>query len=305
VFSSFLRHPSGWPWRQNVLAAADAIEHQLHMLPDGRNPAEVELRQRTAEAVLDHLGAARDAARLEERKRPGHQETPEPRKLAAFRHPFLDWWTGTSVEAAYLNLHEAEIALAQLLPGDPGSPADHGRDRPAAPGGRDRADPWQAGAPAPGRLPHCGQNGPGAQGPAARPDPRVPQHSPDRHRWADDPGGRVLPDRRLEAGRAATVLRATGDDPAARTACAGPGASRDGVPVGGGTADARDPDAPAARSRRRHARVLPGWSVMAARRRALGAELGEGVVEADPRVGAEAEPELAPGEGPCRRAGNS
>jgi hypothetical protein len=116
VFSSFLRHPSGWPWRQNVLAAADAIEHQLHMLPDGRNPAEVELRQRTAEAVLDHLGAARDAARLEERKRPGHQETPEPRKLAAFRHPFLDWWTGTSVEAAYLNLHEAEIALAQLLP---------------------------------------------------------------------------------------------------------------------------------------------------------------------------------------------
>jgi hypothetical protein len=116
LFSSFLRHPSGWPWRQNVLAAADAIEHQLNVLPDGRNPAEVELRQRTAEAVLDHLGAAREAARLEERKRPGHQETPQPRKLAAFRHPFLDWWTGTSVEAAYLNLHEAEIALAQLLP---------------------------------------------------------------------------------------------------------------------------------------------------------------------------------------------
>jgi hypothetical protein len=116
VFSSFLRHPSGWPWRQNVLAAADALEHQLHMLPDGPKPAEVELRQRIAEAVLDHLGAAREAARLEERTRPGHQETPEPRKLAAFRHPFLDWWTGTSVEAAYLNLHEAEIALAQILP---------------------------------------------------------------------------------------------------------------------------------------------------------------------------------------------
>ena len=31
---------------------------------------------------------------------------------------FLDWWTGAPLETAYVNLHEAEIALAQLLPND-------------------------------------------------------------------------------------------------------------------------------------------------------------------------------------------
>ena len=31
---------------------------------------------------------------------------------------FNEWWTGASSEGAYVNLHEAEIALAQLLPDD-------------------------------------------------------------------------------------------------------------------------------------------------------------------------------------------
>ena len=31
---------------------------------------------------------------------------------------FNEWWTGASREGAYINLHQAEIALTQLLPDD-------------------------------------------------------------------------------------------------------------------------------------------------------------------------------------------
>jgi hypothetical protein len=39
-------------------------------------------------------------------------------RLAPVGEQFLDWWTGAPIETAYVNLHEAEIALAQLLPDD-------------------------------------------------------------------------------------------------------------------------------------------------------------------------------------------
>jgi hypothetical protein len=100
-----LLRPWGSPWRAHVLAAAAATSHQLSALPAVRKPAENALRSSVGQAVRYHLQAARKAAWPEEQRLPVSQQ-------------FVDWWTGAPVEAAYLNLHEAEIALAQLLPDD-------------------------------------------------------------------------------------------------------------------------------------------------------------------------------------------
>jgi hypothetical protein len=100
-----LQRPWGAPWRAHVLATADALEYQLGALAAGAS-ADRDLRDSVGQAVKHHLKAAREAA------------WPENDKRLPVGHQFLDWWTGAPCEAAYVNLHEAEIALAQLLPDD-------------------------------------------------------------------------------------------------------------------------------------------------------------------------------------------
>ena len=100
-----LRRPWGAPWRAHVLAAADALQYQLDALPPGP-PAGRDLRDSVGRAVRHHLEVARKAA------------WPKDDGRLPVDEQFLDWWTGAPCEAAYVNLHEAEIALAQLLPDD-------------------------------------------------------------------------------------------------------------------------------------------------------------------------------------------
>jgi hypothetical protein len=107
----FLVHPAGSPWRAHVLATADALKHQLNALPVGRKRAERDLRRSIDQAVQDHLRAACKAAHRDEQR-------PSVGRAGQVGQEFVDWWTGASCEAAYVNLHEAEIALAQLLPDD-------------------------------------------------------------------------------------------------------------------------------------------------------------------------------------------
>jgi hypothetical protein len=102
LFITFLRQPTGSTWRNNVLTAADALEHELDLLPVASTPAERDLRRTAGQAVREHLEAARRAATLTQ-------------PLPGFGYQFIDWWTGNSVEAAYLNLHQAETILAQVI----------------------------------------------------------------------------------------------------------------------------------------------------------------------------------------------
>jgi hypothetical protein len=101
-----LQRPWGAPWRAHVLASADALQYQLDALLAGASPAQPELRRSIDRAVRHHLEVARNAA------------WPEEKNRLPVAEQFLDWWTGAPIEAAYVNLHEAEIALAQLLPDD-------------------------------------------------------------------------------------------------------------------------------------------------------------------------------------------
>jgi hypothetical protein len=139
----FLVHPAGSPWRQHVLASARALEHELDALLIRRKKYALFTRRRTeldciAEAVRDHLKHACKAAswdgqlssddqtqQADQNKQKSHnrqedQKEQERRRsqMGQSAREFVDWWTGASVEAAYVNLHEAEIALAQLLPED-------------------------------------------------------------------------------------------------------------------------------------------------------------------------------------------
>jgi anti-sigma-K factor RskA len=104
LVNKLLQRPWGAPWRVNVLAAADALHYELDALPAAATPAEQDLRRSVGEAVEHHLKAARKAA------------WPEEKKRLSVGEQFLDWWTSAPCEAAYVNLHEAEIALAQILP---------------------------------------------------------------------------------------------------------------------------------------------------------------------------------------------
>ncbi len=99
-----LRRPWGTPWRARVLTAADALEYELAALPVGRTKANQDLKRSVDNAVQHHLRIAREAA------------WPQSDQRLPVGRQFLDWWTGAPCEAAYLNLHEAEIMVAQVLP---------------------------------------------------------------------------------------------------------------------------------------------------------------------------------------------
>jgi hypothetical protein len=104
LFNKLLQRPWGAPWRVNILAAADALHYELDALPAGATPAEQALRRSVGEAVEHHLCKARKAA------------WPAEEHRLSVGAQFLDWWTGAPCEAAYANVHEAEIALTQILP---------------------------------------------------------------------------------------------------------------------------------------------------------------------------------------------
>src|SRR5215217_6627522 len=106
LLNKLLQRPWGAPWRAHVLAAADALQYQLDALPARGRSINPGLRRSVGQAVLHHLKTARKAA------------WPEGEKRIPVGQQLLDWWTGAPCEAAYVNLHEAEIALAQILPQD-------------------------------------------------------------------------------------------------------------------------------------------------------------------------------------------
>jgi hypothetical protein len=106
LLNKLLQRPWGAPWRVNILAAADALHYELEALPAATTPAKQDLRRSVGKAVEHHLDVARTAA------------WPEDENRLSVGRQFLDWWTGAPCEAAYVNVHEAEIALAQLLPDD-------------------------------------------------------------------------------------------------------------------------------------------------------------------------------------------
>jgi hypothetical protein len=110
LLGAFLGHQRCSPWRAHVRASADTLKHELNALPAGRTRAQREFKVAVGDAVQDHLRAAcRFAAWDEEDK---DDQGP------SVGRQFNEWWTGASCEGAYVNLHEAEIALAQLLPED-------------------------------------------------------------------------------------------------------------------------------------------------------------------------------------------
>jgi hypothetical protein len=106
LLNKLLQRPWGAPWRGNILAAADALHYELDALLAEAKPEEQALRQSVGNAVEHHLDVARRAA------------WPKDDKRLTVGAQFLDWWTSAPCEAAYVNLHEAEVALAQLLPDD-------------------------------------------------------------------------------------------------------------------------------------------------------------------------------------------
>jgi hypothetical protein len=101
-----LRRPWGSPWRARAIATADALISQVEVLPRGRTQAEKHLRSSVERAVHHHVDHARAAA------------SPRDSRRLPVSQQVIDWWTGAPSEAAYINLHEAEIALAQILPDD-------------------------------------------------------------------------------------------------------------------------------------------------------------------------------------------
>jgi hypothetical protein len=58
-FAALLRQSSGSPWREHVLAATAAIEHELDVLPAPRLQTGHDLRHSVGTAVHHHLQAAR------------------------------------------------------------------------------------------------------------------------------------------------------------------------------------------------------------------------------------------------------
>jgi hypothetical protein len=109
LLGTFLGHQRCSPWRAHVRAGADALKYQLTTLPPGRGPAGRDRREAVVKAVDGHLRAACKFASWEEE---------EQEQGPSVGRQFNDWWTGASCEGAYINLHEAEIIMAPLLPED-------------------------------------------------------------------------------------------------------------------------------------------------------------------------------------------
>lgn len=95
-----VRHHRAWPafWREYVRANADLIGNEVRTLR-----VDHPVDHPAVGAIEQHLEVARMAT-----ERPGDDDVP------LFRR-FLDWWTGASIEAAFLNLHAAEVLLVELL----------------------------------------------------------------------------------------------------------------------------------------------------------------------------------------------
>jgi hypothetical protein len=102
LFTVLLRSPLRSSWRSHVRAEAKAISHQVSSLPVPAGEPEHTRTVGICEAIRDHLRVAVKAAHPPVKQRSGEH--------------FRDYWTGASIEAAYLNLHAAETALARLLP---------------------------------------------------------------------------------------------------------------------------------------------------------------------------------------------
>jgi hypothetical protein len=110
LLGAFLGHQRCSPWRAHVRASADTLKHQLTALPPGRTRAQREFKDAVGQAVQDHLRAACKFAAWD--------EDDEENQGPSVGRQFNEWWTGASCEGAYINLHQAEIALTQLLPDD-------------------------------------------------------------------------------------------------------------------------------------------------------------------------------------------
>jgi hypothetical protein len=110
LLGAFLGHQRCSPWRAHVRASADTLNHQLNALPAVRTRAQHQFRDAVGQAVQHHLRAACTFASWDE----DEKENNGP----SVGRQFNEWWTGASCEGAYVNLHEAEIALAQVLPDD-------------------------------------------------------------------------------------------------------------------------------------------------------------------------------------------
>jgi hypothetical protein len=234
LLRTILRRPWGSPWRAHVLATADALKHQLNTLPAERTPAKRDLRRSVDQAVRDHLRAACKAAW------PQDEKQLQDEKRLPVGHQFVDWWTGAPCEAAYLNLHEAEIALAQLLPDDQiqaGIPEALARLETM-----DVTDPRRRAAEAQltSRTPKTQRRAAFQSAVRIGLELKDQQHARLRSFrnvvlvttvGADGPGGCRVPGRCLEAGRAPALLRPTTDDRRGRRPAARTGPQRGGLPV--------------------------------------------------------------------------
>jgi hypothetical protein len=92
-------------WQEHVIAKGRFLENQRRLLSARDSLNDAEVKQLIEAAVEKHLNAAHQAA----------GETPDggPRR----RRPLdrlVNTWTGAQVEAAFLNLHAAEVVLANL-----------------------------------------------------------------------------------------------------------------------------------------------------------------------------------------------
>src|SRR4029453_18094863 len=102
VYRFASRLPSRASWRQLVRVQAEFTRHELVILYGcrgrGRGCTEAIL-----EATSKHLDAAEEAA-----------DPDECRKISGMDQ-LIDVWTGASIEAAFRNLHAAEVAMVPLL----------------------------------------------------------------------------------------------------------------------------------------------------------------------------------------------
>ena len=106
---SILLQPSlSATWQAHVNTEAIAIRHQLSSLSVPTMEPEHTRVTSIRRAVEEHVQAACKAA---------SSPDTSPAK-SSIADQLRDSWTGAKVEAAYINLHAAETALAQLLPSD-------------------------------------------------------------------------------------------------------------------------------------------------------------------------------------------